>query len=157
MIGAVVTHAQAVACLRAALADAVPALGGVAAAACECGISEDSVRRRLAGTHGWSAEDVAHVLAAELALAGRSLLVERLAALCAGAATVGDARRAQGGVAATLPRLLDEARAMAGALVDGQVSGAEARAILAGLPELRVLLDELMADLAELLRRGGAR
>ncbi len=156
-MSAEITKARVQECIRAALADEVAAIGGVSSAAQECGISDDSVRRRLAGTHAWSVDDLAAMTAAGHARLGRSLPHQRLGHLLTSAVVVsGDARHACLGAASTLPALLAEAQKMASALADGEITRDEARALLADLPELTRRLDSLQADLAAILRSGRA-
>lgn len=143
----------ALSCLRSALADEVIAIGGIEAAQQECGTSDDTVRRRLAGTHGWTDKDIAAMIAAGHARLGRSLPVERLVAmLAAGPSPAGDGRRAVADVVEILPGLLAQAQALAAAVKDRRVNRAEARALLAGMPEVEHDLALLRADLTALLR-----
>jgi hypothetical protein len=143
---------QAQTCVHAALCDEVVAIGGVALAAAETGSSEDTVRRRLAGTHDWTGKEIGALYAAALRRQGRSLLVDRLTDLGQGTAPKGDGRRAFSDLSSTLPALLTQAQTMAQAAADGDVSRQEARALLAGLPSIISDLERMSADLVALLR-----
>jgi hypothetical protein len=140
-------------CVRAALADEVAAVGGIAAASAEIGVSDDTLRRWLAGSNGdWNAGAVGAMVAAGLARNGRSLLLGRLNALAAGTTPTGDRRRALSGTAGALPALLTEAQRMATAAADGVIDRAEAGDILRDLPALIKSLEAIQGDLLDLLK-----
>jgi hypothetical protein len=155
-MSAVLTISQAQACMSAALADDVAAIGGVAIAAQECGVSEDTVRRWLSGSNGdWTRSAIAALIVAAHHRLGRSLVQDRMAALTGGTAQVGgDKRRALSDALETLPALLATAQKMAAASADGRISSAEAREILSALPGVINQLDRLQADLVSLIREG---
>ena len=146
-----VTAAQASSTLSAALADEVTRLGGVGAAAAECGISEDSIRRRCNGTHDWSAGDIARMMATKLSQLRSSLVLDRLNALAAGARPIGDQRRTTTDARAALPSLLRVASDLADAVHDGTVDRTEARKLLADIDGSEMTLAQLRADLMALL------
>lgn len=150
-----ITTARVQECVRAALADEVAAIGGVAVAHQECGISEDSVRRRLAGTHAWTDADIAALVAAAQSRLGRVLLHQRLGWLLdAGPVLPRSARRACDDITAALPPLLASAQAMAASVADRRVTRDEARALLAQIAEVRRHLDRVAEDCVETLRSG---
>lgn len=156
-MSAAISTAQAQACIRAALADEVIAIGGIEVAAQECGVSDDTVRRRLAGTHGWTDHDLAAMIAAGHARLGRSLPVQRLAALlAAGPAPAGDGRCVVTDTAAILPELLTLAQTMAAAIADRSIQRPEARVMVAAIPELIKQLEREQANLVALLREGSS-
>lgn len=152
-----ISVAQAQSCLRAALADEVIAVGGIEVAAQECGVSDDTVRRRLAGTHGWTDHDISAMIAAGQARLGRSLPVQRLVALLAnGPVPTGDGRSAVNATSAILPGLLTLAQTMAEAIADRSIQRDEARVMVAAIPEVIRQLEQEHANLIALLREGGS-
>lgn len=142
-------------CIRSALADEVVAIGGIEVAQQECGLSDDTIRRRLAGTHAWSDRDIGAMVAAAQGRLGHSLVVQRLAALLSGAPVqVADGRRATQDAARMLPDLLALAQTMATAIADRSISRDEARALVGAIPDLIRALETQQADLNALLRDG---
>lgn len=151
-----ISVAQTQACLRAALADEVIAIGGIEVAAQECGVSDDTVRRRLAGTHGWTDHDISAMIAAGHARLGRSLPLQRLVTLLADGPTPrGDSRRAVTDTAAILPELLTLAQAMSAAIANNEIDRTEARVMVAAIPEAIRQLEREHTNLVALLRDGG--
>lgn len=152
-MSAVVTVSQAQACIHAALADEVAAVGGVGSASVEVGVSDDTVRRWIAGSAGaWTAPAIAALSVAAHRRTGRALVLDRMAALFAGSATRGDGRRALADAAASTAAMLTASRQRVAAMADGRLSRAEAREALAQIPDLIHALEGEAADLADFLR-----
>ena len=148
------TVPQVASTLAAALADEVVRLGGIAAATAEIGISDDSVRRRLAGTHHWLDHDIARMVAAGLASQGSSLVLDRLNELARGAQPTGDARTVDADAAQALPSLLRTATDLADALRNRHVDADERRRLLADIDPTIQELNRLRASLLIAARSG---
>lgn len=156
MCGGEISKAAVQGVLRAALSDDVTAIGGIAVAAQECGVSDDSIRRRLAGTHAWTDSDISALIAASHARLGRVLVTRRMdCLLSSGPPIFGDARRACDDITAAIPELLSEIQAMSAAVADRSVTKAEARQMLAQMPAARQHLDQVQSDLEAIVRDPG--
>lgn len=148
--------AAAQACARAAAVADVAAVGGVAAVAIEVGVSDDTVRRWIAGTAGaWTMEGAVALAAAARARSGRSELAAVLEAINHPAAETHHTGEAADSCALLLLAELAEATAEDGrAMADGHLDSEEARHLLGRLERLAKALPAATAAIRDKLRRG---
>lgn len=144
-------------CLRSGLADEVIAIGGIEVAQQECGVSHDTIARRLAGTHGWTDHDFSAMVAAGHCRLGRSLPIQRLTTLLAsGVLPAGNSRFVVQDTASILPELLLLAHTMSAAIANHEIDRGEARVMAAAIPELIKQLEREHNNLVALLREGSS-
>jgi hypothetical protein len=148
--------AAAQACARAAAVADVATVGGVAAVAVEVGVSDDTVRRWIAGTAGaWTLEGAVALAAAARARSGASEIAATFEAINRPAAEAHHPGEGADACALLLLAELAEATAEDGrAMADGHLDPDEARLLLGRLDRLAKALPAATAAIRDKLRRG---
>lgn len=155
-MSAAMSIATAQACARSAAVADVATVGGVAAVAIEIGVSDDTVRRWIAGTAGaWTLEAAIALAAAARARSGESAVARVFEGIHRPAVETEHRGEAADSCALLLLAELAEATAEDGrAMADGHLDTEEARRLLNRLDRLGKALPAAIATIRDKLKRG---